>query len=299
MTTSNIPILRSLAIVAYKEIKYVSPAIDFITDWAASRPNVQILAHPNLHKIVKPGLVKTSERQIRSRADIVLSLGGDGTFLSSARLMSGSTTPILGINMGRLGFLSDVALENLREALDLIDHGEYDISQRMMLTIKVMDGRKKVFEDHALNDVTIAGKQGMELIDLRVTVSGEHLTYYWGDGLLVSTPTGSTAYSLSAGGPIIYPTSELYLLTPLNPKSLAIRPIILPADHTIKVNSENPPGKLVKMVIDGRHEFKILPRYTIFINKHKTSVHILRLKGSSYHKSIHDKLGWSGRHEIK
>ena len=140
---------------------------------------------------------------------------------------------------------------------------------------------------------------GRELIDLKVSSQGKYLTNYWGDGLLVSTPTGSTAYALSAGGPIIYPVAELVLLTPLNPKPLSIRPIILPAEHKISIQSENDWKTFVKMVIDGRHEFQIHPRYQVLVSKHKTSAHILRPKGSSFFISIRNKLGWSGSHEVR
>ncbi|MFC1584142.1 NAD(+)/NADH kinase [Fibrobacterota bacterium] len=291
--------INTIGIVAYKEIDQVAPALTIIDKWSARHPKVRLLLHKNLKNMASKSLILRSDKYLKKNADLILSLGGDGTFLSAARLISGSDIPLLGVNLGRMGFLSDVTLDNLKNTLDLIEKGRYTLTKRMMLRVRVFENRKKVFEDLALNDVVFTGKMGLELIDLKVEVRGKYLSNYWVDGLLVSTPTGSTAYSLSAGGPIIYPVSESILLTPINPKPLSVRPIILPAEHKISITSENDRKKFVKMVIDGRHEFRIRPSYTACFTKHKESAHILRPRGSSFLKSIRNKLGWSGSHALK
>jgi NAD+ kinase len=291
--------IKTIGIVAYKELGEVDPAIEIILQWAEKHPSIRLIAHENLKSTTSKHLLLCRDGYLKKKADLILSLGGDGTFLSAARLISGSNIPLLGVNLGRLGFLSDVGLDNLRNILDQILKGDYVINERMMLNVRVFHKRKLIFKDQALNDVAFTGKMGLELIDLKVEVRGKYLTNYWVDGLLVSSPTGSTAYSLSAGGPIIYPVFESILLTPINPKSLSIRPIILPADYPLAIKSENEKTKFVKMVIDGRNELQIRPWYHTVITRHSTSTHILRPKGSSFLKSIRDKLGWSGTHDGK
>jgi NAD+ kinase len=291
--------IQIIGLVAYKEKSQVNPAINLIVQWAERHPDIKIILHKNLENFASKLLKVRADNYLRKKADLLLSLGGDGTLLSAARLISGTDVPILGVNLGRMGFLSDVALDKLNVILDQILKGEYTLVKRMMLGVKVLEKRKEIFKDISLNEIAFTGKMGLELIDLRVEAQGRYLTTYWVDGLLVSTPTGSTAYSLAAGGPIIYPVSELILLTPLNPMPLSIRPIILLAEQRIKVISENKKGKFVKMVIDGRHELRIEPSYDIYITKHHNSTHILRPKGSSFLKSIRNKLGWSGTHGLK
>ena len=285
--------------IAYKEITDVAPAIAILKKWALHNRNITLLLHPNLSAIAAPCFIHRQENYLKKKCDVILALGGDGTFLSTARLMNGTNVPVLGVNLGRIGFLTDVSLDSFTSVLNQLAQGEYTLSQRMMLQVDVFEKKKKILTDFALNEIVFRGKMGQELIDLRVESNQKYLTNYWVDGLLISTPTGSTAYSLSAGGPIIYPVSESILLTPINPKPLSIRPIIMPANHKIKIISENKKTKFVKMVIDGRQELRIHPALSIRITKSKISTHILRPHGSSFLKSIRNKLGWSGFHGKK
>jgi NAD+ kinase len=134
------------------------------------------------------------------------------------------------------------------------------------------------------------------MIQLKVSSNEEYITHYWVDGLLVSTPTGSTAYSLSAGGPILHPGAESILLTPMNPQSLSIRPIIFPSNHKITIHSCNTESEVVRLISDGKYRMKILPHHRIHITKDALSVKILRPKGHSFLSAIRNKLGWSGSH---
>ncbi len=287
--------IKNIGLVAYKEIKQVSPTIAAIAAWKVKHPDIQFFAHNNLKPLLPiKGIAVRSEKTLRKSCHLILSLGGDGTFLSAARLMCDTHVPLLGINLGRLGFLADVTPTQLSGTLDQVVNGRYELTQRMMLKVCVYKGKKKILEDKALNDVFIAGQMGQALIDLKVETRNQYLTDYWADGLLISTPTGSTAYALSAGGPIIYPVEENICLTAINPKSLSIRPIILPVTHNLRITSKNHPRKRVKVVIDGRKECPIQPDDVITIKKHRTGALILRPKGASFLKAIREKLGWSG-----
>ena len=257
-----------------------------------------MIAHDNIALPSGSVIESVDEQVLRKKADMILSLGGDGTFLSAARLIGERNIPLLGVNLGRVGFLTEVDVGDITATLNAIAKGDYEQSSRMLLKIQVCQGDDVVFHDLVLNDVAFTGKTGLELIDLKVEVDGEYLTNYWVDGLLVSTPTGSTAYSLSAGGPVIVPPSKCILLTPLNPKSLSVRPIILPDDQVIRIRSNNAAGKFVKMVSDGRMDLHIKPSHRIHIMKNKKGIQIVRPKGASFLKAIRKKLGWSGSHGI-
>jgi NAD+ kinase len=164
----------------------------------------------------------------------------------------------------------------------------------MLLQVEVFKGGACLLEDISLNDVAFTGQMGHQMVDLRVTAQGRFLTDYWVDGLLVSTPTGSTAYALSAGGPIIHPSADSLLLTPMNPTSLSVRPLILPDYMLVSVRSNLGRDQEVNMFVDGRNQFRLKPEHTVLIRKHKEGVRLVRPKGSSYFESLRSKLGWTG-----
>jgi NAD+ kinase len=171
---------------------------------------------------------------------------------------------------------------------------EYSYRRRMLIQVEVWKGRQRLLEDIALNDVAIAGQMGYQMVDLRVSAQGRFLTDYWVDGLIFSTPTGSTAYSLSAGGPIIHPSADSILVTPMNPTSLSVRPLVCPEYMTLAVRSNLPADKGVKMFVDGRNQFALHPDHTVIIRKHPVGVRLVRPKGSFYFDSLRNKLGWTG-----
>lgn len=293
--------VRSIGIVAFAGD--MSPAIAILKSWAEKNPTIQLSLNHYLKPFASSRLQIKSDQFLKSKVDLLLSLGGDGTFLSAARLVwsassgksvSNSQTPILGVNLGRVGFLADVALENLSRILDEVQNRDYSFRKRMLLKVTVYKGKTKLLEDIALNEVAFTGQMGHQMVDLKVAAQGRFLTDYWVDGLLISTPTGSTAYSLSAGGPIIHPSADSLLITPMNPTSLSVRPLILPEYMTISVKSNMGRGKEANMFIDGRNQFKLKPEHTVEISKHSEGVLLVRPKGSSYFESLRNKLGWTG-----
>ncbi len=291
--------ISSIGILSYKEKSEVSQAMNIITRWAADHPQITLYTHQNLEGYISEHIQLKNDKYLQTHTDLILSLGGDGTYLAAARQVCERHIPVLGINLGKLGFLSDVSLDVLPSTLNQIVKGEYTLAERLMLKVQVFHKGKKVFEDMALNDAVIKGKMGSELIELQVTANDKFLTNYWADGLIIATPTGSTAYSLSAGGPIIYPLAQTICLTPLNPKSLSVRPMILPVESKLQINSLNPQKRSVKMAIDGRNELRIYPGHIITITKHEISSCVLMPKDSSFFESIRNKLGWTGYHNFK
>jgi NAD+ kinase len=230
-----------------------------------------------------------SAESLKSCADIVLSMGGDGTFLKTILYVRDSQIPILGINMGRLGFLANVNKERIREAFDLLKSGKYITTERSLIQ---MDSEEKLFahENYALNELTIHKKESASMISIEVHVGGEYLNTYWADGLIISTPTGSTAYSLSCGGPIITPDSPVLVITPIAPHNLNVRPIIIQDDLEIKVRVDDRSNSHL-LTLDSRSEV-INDSYELTITKAPFRVKTVQFENFSFFDTIRDKLLW-------
>jgi NAD+ kinase len=284
--------VRSIGVLAFSGD--MAAAMDILRRWAEDNPRIKVHLNGFLRPFAGGALTVKPESFLSAKVDLLLSLGGDGTFLSAARMVRAAGTPILGVNLGRVGFLADVTLESLHRILDELLRREYSYRRRMLLSVEVWKGRQRLLEDIALNDVAIAGQMGYQMVDLRVSAQGRFLTDYWVDGLVVATPTGSTAYSLSAGGPIIHPSEDCILLTPMNPTSLSVRPLVLPDYMTVAVRSNMARDREVNMFVDGRNQFRLLPEHTVIIRKHSEGIRLVRPKGASYFESLRNKLGWTG-----
>jgi len=207
-------------------------------------------------EIIDGGPIEDLSALADQDADLAVAFGGDGTILAVARWLNGRETPILGVNIGKLGFLAEFSLEEMQEQLDAVLAGRNHVSRRMMLQCCVEGpgpdaGRPESFDHIALNDVVVAAGEPFRLIELKVTVDSDELTTYHGDGVIVSTPSGSTAYNLAAGGPILSPGLHALVVTPVCPHSLSYRPIVLPdaAEVTIEAMVANPG---TSVILDGQ-----------------------------------------------
>jgi NAD+ kinase len=226
--------------------------------------------------------------EMEAAADFLISIGGDGTLLDALSVVKSSGLPILGINTGRLGFLSSVNIEHAEEAFKLLKKQKYTIEKRMLLHLNpdLITG-----ENHALNDICIQRVYGSgSMITIDVTVNNEYMNTYWCDGLIIATPTGSTAYSLGCGGPIIAPNAEVFVLTPIASHSLTVRPVVIPADSKIgvKVSSRN---QQFLLSVDSSSAI-VYTDTTISITKGSFSINIILLKNQSFYKTIRQKLLW-------
>lgn len=222
-------------------------------------------------------------------ADYVISLGGDGTFLKAASSVGAKQIPIIGVNMGRLGFLANVAPADVISMLDNIFAGQYDIEERVVIQL---DAGTEPLEGCpcALNDIAILKRDTASMISIRASVNGEYLVTYLADGLVISTPTGSTAYSLSVGGPIIMPQAGILSLTPVAPHTLNIRPIVISDDVEIKLEVESRSHNILA-AIDGRSE-KISEGVVLTIKKAPYKVRIVKLHGQRFFSTLREKLMW-------
>jgi len=222
-------------------------------------------------------------------ADVVVSLGGDGTFLEAASRVGNKQIPILGINMGRMGFLADVTADEIDEALEAIYNDAYEVEKRSVLQVEFSAGIPSS-HPYALNEVAILKHDNSSMIAIRVNIDGEYLSTYQADGLIINTPTGSTGYALSVGGPIIAPTSNALGLVPVAPHSLNVRPFTLCDDVEIELSVDSRSHQYL-VAIDGRSE-SLCEDVRLKIRKAPYSVLLLKRKGSSFFRTLRNKLMW-------
>lgn len=221
--------------------------------------------------------------------DMAISFGGDGTFLRTAALIEKKDIPILGINAGRLGFLADTGNDDIEETLDEIFSNDYNVEERTLLRLHT---EKKIFKDYnyALNEIAILKRDTSSMISIRTYLNEEYLTDYLADGLLVATPTGSTAYSMSVDGPIIVPQAKSLVLSPVAPHSLNVRPLVIPDDYQLTMEVESRSHNFL-IALDGRSE--VFPTRTkLSIRKANFTLKIVKRNKSSFYKTLRDKLMW-------
>ncbi len=228
------------------------------------------------------------------KADFLVSLGGDGTLLSLVRRSYGFHKPVLGINAGTLGFLADITIDDVDSFLDELLEGEYRIDNRMMMegSIRTKEGSKQPF--FALNDVVLTRPVISKMVKINASIDGEWFNTYRGDGLIISTPTGSTAYNLAAGGPVMYPLTKAFIMTAISAHSLTNqRPLIVPADFTIELSS---PSEKVIAVIDGQDDYEMHEGDVLRIQGAKTGGKLLHRKERNYFAVLREKLSWGDMH---
>lgn len=235
----------------------------------------------------------TYREQVRDEVDCIIVLGGDGTLLQAAVDLADRDIPFLGINMGNLGFLAEVNKDGIENALQKLIWGEFTIENRMMLLGRSYGAQGAKDEARALNDIVITRKGSLQIINFNIYVNGQLLHRYHGDGVIVATPTGSTGYSLSAGGPIVEPKAELILLTPICPHSMQSRSIVLSCDDLVTVEIESSrDGEIqeVEAIFDGCHKATLRTGEKIEIRKSGKTTGIVKLSQVSFLEVLHRKM---------
>ncbi len=226
--------------------------------------------------------------------DVVVVLGGDGTLLSVAREVKGRDVPILGVNLGGLGFLTEITLEELPDMLPRVATGDYCASVRTMLDVTVRREGEEIFALSLLNDAVIAKDALARIINLETYVDDEYLTTFKGDGLIVSTPTGSTGYSLAAGGPILHPSLEQIILTPICPHMLTNRPLILPREGAVRTKLASPDEKVI-LTLDGQIGLPLEHLDEVTMKKSAFTVTLIKSSTRGYFEVLRNKLKWGER----
>ncbi|MDC1212054.1 NAD kinase [bacterium] len=231
----------------------------------------------------------TKESFSPEKFDVIISIGGDGTMLECTTLVGDSGLPMLGLNTGRLGFLSSVSIDYITEALDQIIEGAYMTDQRSLIKLET---ESSIFgkNNFALNEMTLHKKDSQSMIVIHAYVDGKFLNTYWADGLIIATPTGSTAYSLSCGGPIILPSSSNFIITPVAPHNLNVRPVLISDQSTVTLRVEGRSENFL-VSLDSRSE-SIDSETVLTLSKHNFDVNLVRLKNHSFLKTLRNKLNW-------
>lgn len=243
------------------------------------------------NKVSLPEYVNTFSNysDLLNQTDVLLSLGGDGTLLDTLTLVRDSQLPVIGINFGRLGFLASINKNEINKAIEALVKGEYTLDKRSILNL---ESKNNLFENEnfALNDITIHRRDNSAMMIIHAYMNGEFVNSYWADGLIIATPTGSTAYSLSCGGPIILPNAQNFVITPIAPHNLNVRPIIVPDNVALTFEIEARSTKFL-LSCDSRTE-TVDRTVKITINKAKFNVNLIRLNNETYLTTLRNKLLW-------
>ncbi|HKG07258.1 MAG TPA: NAD kinase [Pedobacter sp.] len=227
--------------------------------------------------------------ELVQKAEVLISLGGDGTLLDTLSLIRDSHVPVIGINFGRMGFLASINKEEIRKAIGALQNKEFTLDKRTLLSL---ESKHDLFADEnfALNDITIHKRDNSAMMIIHAYMNNEFVNSYWADGLIIATPTGSTAYSLSCGGPIIYPSSQNFVVTPIAPHNLNVRPLIVPDDVSLAFEIEARSAKFL-VSCDSRTE-TVDRSVKIILNKANFHVNLIRLNNESYLTTLRNKLLW-------
>lgn len=298
MSPNQLPRVSRVGILAKLHLREVAPHLLDLESWLLERHVVPVyetataaLMPPSANRIV------CEKSELPSRVDMVLVLGGDGTLIGMADRIAeaGTGTPILGVNFGSLGFLTEVTLPELHRSLESALSGHAYLESRMMLQACVTNGGETLSRSVALNDAVVTKTARSRMIDLSVHVGDEFVTRVRADGLIVATPTGSTAYNLSAGGPIVRPDVDAMLVTPIAPHTLTNRPIVIPGGSTVRVQPNVDERDEIVFTLDGQSTFLLHAGDEVLVSRASQPLRLIRPTTRSYFEVLRTKLKWGER----
>ena len=263
---------------------------------ALAENDITILIYQRFNNFIKNKItipanvsVFVNHQELADHADVLLSLGGDGTLLDTLSLIRNSQIPVIGINFGRLGFLASINKNEIKKAIEALVNGKYTLDKRSILNL---ESQSSLFgeENFALNDITIHRRDNSAMMIIHAYMNGEFINSYWADGLIIATPTGSTAYSLSCGGPIILPNAQNFVITPIAPHNLNVRPVIVPDDVVLAFEIE---ARSTKFLVSCDSRTETVDRSVkITVNKANFNINLIRLNNESYLTTLRNKLLW-------
>ncbi|MEX2368669.1 MAG: NAD(+)/NADH kinase [Balneolaceae bacterium] len=280
-----------LALIAHPEKYLLKESLHSVLEWCAANQSVGY-ATETLYKTVDENRrdclqpVQTEQEAVAS-ADLAVAIGGDGTMLFATQIIRGHPIPILGINCGRLGFMANIQQDQISTALDAVQNGTYRVDERTLLQAEINGG--ETF--YALNEFLFTKKDTASLITLKASYDEVFINQYWADGLIVASPTGSTAYNLSTGGPIVMPGTPVMVLTPINPHTLTTRPLVLPSDKSLTITVEEEPEHVL-FSNDGKISNIDSGKLNVRIKKSDHTVKLVQLQNQNYFDTLRNKLMW-------
>jgi NAD+ kinase len=281
--------LQTLALIAKRD---KPEALQLALEIRARYPRLTVLGERYLAHAV--GWPRVEDRELAERADLVVVLGGDGTLIHAARMLGGRAVPILGVNLGSLGFMTEIPADELFTRLEEVLAGNFRVDSRMKLTCRLVRGGRTVVEDEVLNDIVINKGALARIADHETSVDGVPITTYKADGVILATPTGSTAYSLSAGGPIVHPSVDCTILSPICSHALTQRSIVVPADRTIRITLRSETADTY-LTLDGQAGHSLECNDCIEVVRSPNRVSLVRNPQLGYFTILRQKLHWGER----
>jgi NAD+ kinase len=266
-----------------------------LTEWLSEK-GIQLVGTPEIqHEQVEHqtgcSVSVVKDEDLAAGVDLILVLGGDGTMIATARMIGDSEVPVIGVNYGGLGYLAEFPIEELFAALESILAGQYKVQKRVMMAVELWRGPELITRNRVLNDVVVNKSALARIIDIEAYLDAQFVNLFRADGLIVATPTGSTAYNLSAGGPVIYPSMNAVVITPICPFTLSNRPLVVPDESTIEVRLMTDKED-VALTLDGQVGFPLKAFDRIVIRKSKTTFNLVQPPNRNYFDVLRDKLKW-------
>lgn len=281
---------KKVALVGKYDNAEIAGSVERLAGYLAGLGYEIVLASQTAEALERPGYRHANLTELAGSVDVFIVLGGDGTMLSIARALAPYPVPLIGVNQGRLGFLTDIVMDDMEAELARMLAGEYDAEKRILLSARVERGDETLFDASAFNDVVVSKAATGRLIEFEVIIDNEFVYTQRSDGLVVATPTGSTAYALSAGGPILYPTLEAIALVPICPHTLSARPIVVSSESCVDIVIHHADDARVHF--DGQSHFDLRKGDRVRICRTPSNVTLLHPKHYSYYDTLRQKLHW-------
>lgn len=282
---------QTIALIGkYKSLEIAEPLLK-LADFLASMGLTVVVDNLTAEHLSHHTYEELALAEMAGRVDLVIVLGGDGTLLNVARTLAPFNIPLVGVNQGRLGFLTDISIDTMQRTISCMLRGEFVTEKRMLLSAAVSRGGRHIFDSLAFNDVVMHRGNNSSMLEFEVRIDGEYLYNQRADGLIVTTPTGSTAYALSAGGPILHPALDLIALVPVAPHTLSNRPIVLKSDSTLEIFMHRSDEARVRF--DGHTHFDLHGNDKVTVTRYIEPVCLLHPVGHSYYHTLREKLLWN------
>ena len=279
--------MEVIGVIAKPSRENTRTVLETLLPWLRQRTRTILLDKDTAATVQETSTLSRAE--VAQEAQLMLVLGGDGTFLSVARMIGDRGTPILGVNLGSLGFLTEITLEDLYPTLEKVLAGDYRVEERLMLSAAIVSAGVESPRQLALNDVVINKGALARIIHLETHINRQYVTTFRADGLIVATPTGSTAYSLSAGGPIVYPTMDALILSPICPHTVTNRPLVVPGDSVLEITLKTP-SENVMVTLDGQVGLPIQHEDTLRVQRARTRIRVVQPYRKNYFEILRMKL---------
>lgn len=264
----------------------IQDLVDKLSGWITERHS-ELISYEDL-----PGVTKVSREDFSRLSEMIVVLGGDGTFLAAGRMALDRDIPILGVNLGRLGFLTEITVDELFPTLERIESKEFSLEKRPLLQARVKKGSQILFEGHVINDAVVSKTTIARLLEIETRINENFLALFKADGLIISTPTGSTAYSLAAGGPIVFPTMPAIVMTPICPHSLNQRPLVIPDYFVVSVDAQAA-AENVSLTLDGQSARILQQEEFVEIARSPYHLQIIKSPFKTYFDILKKKLRWA------